>query len=188
MFLEFGTGLRRGEILAARWSDVDLDTGVLHVRQALSRVRNRGNGTRKTHLEFHEPKTDSSRRTIPIPSDIIEELRHHKSRQAQERLLLGQAYQDHGLVFCEPDGRPIDPRTFTRRFDALLKQAGLPHFNFHSARHAYATIALELGESAKVVQSNLGHSKISTTLDTYSHVSLDLQRQAAARMNEALRG
>ena len=102
--------------------------------------------------------------------------------------MFGQAYQDHSLVFCEPDGRPIDPRTFTRRFDARLRQAGLPHFNFHSARHAYATIALELGESAKVVQSNLGHAKIATTLDTYSHVSLDLQKQAAARMNEALRG
>jgi integrase len=97
-------------------------------------------------------------------------------------------YQDHGLVFCEPDGRPIDSRTFTRRFDALLTHAGLPHVNFHSARHAYATMALELGESAKVVQSNLGHAKISTTLDTYNHVSLDLQKQAAARLNTALQG
>jgi integrase len=189
MFLEFGTGLRRGELLATRWADLDLDAGVLHVRQALSRVRNRGTThAHKTHLQFHEPKTESSRRSIPIPADISVELRAHKARQAQERLLFGQAYQDHGLVFAEPDGRPIDPRTFTRRFDRLLQQAGLPHSNFHSARHAYATIALELGESAKVVQSNLGHAKIATTLDTYSHVSLDLQRQAAARMNEALRG
>ena len=109
IFLEFGTGLRRGELLAARWTDLDLETGVLYVRQALSRIANRETTTeRKTSLAFHEPKTLSSRRSIPVPADVIDELRRHKAKQAQERLLMGEAYHDHGLVFCEPDGRPID--------------------------------------------------------------------------------
>jgi integrase len=189
IFLAFGTGLRRGELLALRWIDVNLDAGVLHIRQALSRVKNRDTTqANKTRLHFGEPKTGSSRRSIPLPADITVELKAYKARQAQEKLLFGRAYQDHGLVFAEPDGCPIDPRTFTGRFARLLQRAGLPHVNVHSARHAYATIALELGESPKVVQTNLGQSKISTTMDTYSHVNLDLQRQAAARMNDALRG
>jgi integrase len=137
---------------------------------------------------FQEPKTDASKRIIPIPEDITIELRHHKARQAQERLLFGAGYQDHDLVFAEPDGRPIDPRTFTRRFARLLQRAGLPHIRFHDGRHTYATLMLELGESPKVVQAVLGHSKISTTLDTYSHVSLDLEKRAAAKLNAALRG
>jgi integrase len=121
IYLELGTGLRRGEILGLRWTDVDLDTGVLHVRQALARVSRQDEDEAKTRLMFHEPKTDSSKRTIPIPEDITIELRHHKARQAQERLLFGTAYQDNGLVYTEPDGRPIDPRTFTRRFARLLQ-------------------------------------------------------------------
>jgi integrase len=87
IFLEFGTGLRRGEVLGLRWVDVDTDAGVLHVRQALSRVKNRDTTqANKTHLKFHEPKTASSRRSIPIPADITVELKAHKARQAQEKL------------------------------------------------------------------------------------------------------
>jgi integrase len=149
---------------------------------------NQGNNEAKTRLTFHEPKTAASKRTIPIPGDITIELRHHKARQAQERLSCGAAYQDHGIVFAEPDGRPVDPRTFTRRVDRLLQRAGLPHIRFHDGRHTYPTLMLELGESPKVVQTVLGHSKISTTLDTYSHVSRDLEKRAAARLNAALKG
>jgi integrase len=103
-------------------------------------------------------------------------------------LLLGQAYEDHGLVFCQPNGQPIDPKTFTRYFERLLKQAGLPHFRFHDGRHTFATLMLELGEAPKTVQTMLGHTKISTTLDIYTHVSLDMERKAAAKLNAALRG
>jgi integrase len=102
--------------------------------------------------------------------------------------LLAQAYNDQGLVFCQPNGSPIDPRNFTRSFDRLLKQAGLPHIRFHDARHTFTTLMLELGESPKVVQTMLGHSRIATTLDIYSHVSLDLEKRAAAKLNAALRG
>jgi integrase len=188
-FLEMGTGLRRGELLGLRWRDLDIDAGVLQVRQTLIRVGNHGNteSGRKSRLIFQEPKTEQSRRTIPIPDDIVEALRHHKARQAKERLLMGGAYEDHGLVFCQANGQPIAPYTFTRHFERLLKYAGLPRIRFHDGRHTFATLMLELGESAKTVQTILGHTRISTTLDTYSHVSLDLEKKAAARLNVALR-
>jgi integrase len=96
-------------------------------------------------------------------------------------------YEDHGLVFCQANGQPIDPRNFTRYFERLLTQAGLPKIRFHDGRHTFATLMLELGESAKTVQTMLGHTKIATTLDIYSHVSLDLERKAAARLNAVLR-
>jgi integrase len=190
IFLELGTGVRRGELLGLRWRDLDLDAGVLHVRQTLVRVRNHGavEGDRKTRLIFQEPKTEHSRRTIPIPTDIVEELKRHKARQAQEKLLLGEAYTDHGLAFCQPTGQPIDPRNFTRFFERLLRQAGLPRIRFHDGRHTFATLMLELGEAPKTVQTMLGHTKITTTLDIYSHVSLDLEKKAAARLNAVLRG
>jgi integrase len=188
IFLELGSGLRRGELVGLRWQDANLDAGVVHVRQSLVRVATHGTSERKTRLVFQEPKTSYAQRTIPIPEDIIAELKAHKARQAQEKLMLGQAYQDMGLVFCHPDGTLLDPRSFTRHFKSLLKRSGVPAIRFHDARHTVATLLLELGESPKVVQTILGHSKISTTLDIYSHVSLDLERKAVAKLNAALRG
>jgi integrase len=174
--------------LALRWQDVDLARGLIHIRQTLARVRVHGRSSagQKTRLIFQEPKTEQSRRTIPIPADIVEELLRHKARQAQERLLLGQAYEDHGLVFCAANGRPLEPVDFYRRFVRPLLRAGLPARRFHDARHTFATLMLELGESPKTVQTMLGHTTISTTLDIYSHVSLELEKRAAAKLNEAL--
>ncbi len=169
---------------------MDLKAGLLHVRQSLVRVGNPeagGNGL-KTRLLFQEPKTSSSRRTIPIPEDVLAELKRHKAGQSHERLLLGQAYQDNGLVFCHEDGRPLQPGSFSKLFVQMLKKAGLPHIRFHDLRHTFATLMLELGEHPKTVQTMLGHSNISMTLDLYSHLSLELEKKAAARLNEALTG
>lgn len=128
IFLLFGTGLRRGELLALRWRDINLEGGVLNVRQTLVRVRNHGarEGEGKTSLTFQEPKTAYSHRTVPIPEDCLIALRQHKVRQAEEKLMLGRAYQDHELVFCWPDGRPIDPRYLNDQFKKILKRANLP--------------------------------------------------------------
>ncbi len=188
ILLGLGTGVRRGELLALRWQDVDLPRGLIHIRQTLARVRVHGTREdgKKTQLIFQEPKTEQSRRTVPIPADIVEELQRHKARQAQERLLLGQAYEDHGLLFCAANGKPLEPVDFYRRFVRRLRQAGLPARRFHDARHTFATLMLELGESPKTVQTMLGHTTITTTLDIYSHVSLDLERRAVAKLNEAL--
>jgi integrase len=186
----FMVGLRRGELLGLRWQDIGWDDEVLHVRQILVRIYNRdtrGEG-RKTRLVFQEPKTEKSRRSVSIPEVCLAALRRHKAHQAEERLLLGPGYQDDGLVFAKADGTPIDPRLMNLYFTQALKRAGLPAIRLHDARHTFATWMLEQGTQPKVVSEMLGHSKISTTLDVYSHVSLELQKQAAAKLNTALTG
>jgi integrase len=190
IFLAFGTGLRRGELLALRWKDVDQKAGTLEVRQTLVRVKNRarGAGEASTRLLIQEPKTQHSRRTVPIPEACLAALKQHRARQAEERLLLGPAYQDHSLVFCRPDGTPMDPERLPRTFARLLREAGLSPLRFHDARHTFATLMLELGESPKTVQTMLGHSRVAITLDRYSHVSLELEKKAAAKLNAALTG
>ena len=100
---------------------------------------------------------------------------------------LGPAYDDHGLVFCWANGRPIAPTDFPRLFARLLRKAGLPPVRFHDARHTFATLLLEQGESPKTVQTLLGHTTIKTTMDIYTHVSLELEKRAAARLNGALK-
>jgi len=179
IFLAFGTGLRRGELLALRWKDLDMQAGILQVRQTLVRVTNHQAtpAQGRTQLLFQEPKTAQARRTIPIPGQCLTALKQHRVRQAEEKLLLGHAYHDGGLVFCQADGQPIDPRNFLRSFDRLIAQEGLPPIRFHDARHTFATLMLELGESPKTVQTMLGHSRVAITLDVYSHVSLELEKR-----------
>jgi integrase len=169
---------------------VDTQTGTLQVRQTLVRVTNHEAPTRKgrTRLIFQEPKTAKSRRTVPLPEACLTALKQHKARQAEEKLLPGPAYQDHSLIFCQADGKPIDPRNFLRAFKRLLTQAGVPPLQVHEARHTFATLMLTLEESPKTVQTMLGHSRVAITLDIYSHVSLELEKQAAAKLNAVLTG
>jgi integrase len=183
--LELGTGLRRGELLALKWEDVDLKKGTAQVKQSLSRVR--VNGTTKTALLFQEPKTKQSKRVVPIPHEALKELKVHKARQNEEKLFFGQAYQDNGLVFATEDGKPLDPDNFAKRYGTILKKAGLPHVSFHNLRHTYASLLLEAGEHPKVVQEILGHTKISTTMDIYSHVNPELKERAAVKINGFLK-
>lgn len=171
-----GTGLRRGELLALKWENVDLKKGVIKVRENLVWVSGRGS-------IFQPPKTEKSKRDVPIPDNVLIELRKHKKVQAEEKLKLGELYQDNDLVFCTEVGTPIIPRNFERKFKALLKKAGLTGVKLHSLRHTYATRLLELGENLKVVQELLGHSRISVTGDIYSHVSPELKREAVAKLN-----
>jgi integrase len=171
-----GTGLRRSELLALRWDNVNLKEGIITVKERLVWLAGKG-------FDFDLPKTDKSRRTIPLPNDITAELKAHKVRQAKEKLKLGELYQDNGLVFTTILGTPINPRNLERTYKTLLKKAGLPVIKLHSLRHTYATRLLEVGESLKVVQELLGHSRISTTADIYSHVSPELKREAAAKLN-----
>jgi integrase len=131
ILLAFMTGLRRGELLALRWQDVDLTAGVLYVRQTLARVRNHdatGEDAR-IRLDIQEPKTTYSKRAVPIPSGYLTALKHHKACQAEERLRFGQGWQDTGLVFCRLDGTPRDPTEFTRHFGRVLQHAGLPPYS-----------------------------------------------------------
>lgn len=177
--LAWATGARRGELLGLRRQDVDLDRRIMTIARTLHRTRAQG-------LVFTEPKTPLSRRSVPLPEIARRELMAHLERQNAERLLVGAAYEDQGLVFATPDGKPVDPDNAARTFDGLLKKAGLPHYRFHDLRHAFATHLLELGEHPKVVQGLLGHSTINQTLNTYTHLMPGLMEKAASRLNEAL--
>jgi integrase len=127
-----------------------------------------------------------SRRTIQLPRLAVGALREHRLRQSAERALVGEAWEDHDFVFTSPLGRPLDGATVTHRFQKLLAAAGLPRQRFHDLRHGCATLLLAQGVSPRVVMDVLGHSAITLTLNTYSHVVLGLQTEAASRMDAAL--
>jgi integrase len=171
------TGMRQSELLGLTWSDVDLDAGTVHVRRQLIWTPGRG-------PSFSEPKTAKGRRVIRLPHIAAEALRAHRRQQLEERLALGAAWEDHDLVFPNEVGRPVERNNLVKRsFLPLLAKAGLPRIRFHDLRHTAATLLLSLGEHPKVVQERLGHSTISVTLDVYSHVLPDLQRQAASKLD-----
>lgn len=177
--LDWATGLRRGESLALRWQDVDLERGTISIARNLIRSHEHG-------LVFTEPKTSLSRRTVPLPPIAARELLAHKARQDAEKESMDSAYEDQGLVFATPNGRPIDPDNASHTFKRLLAQAGLPDYRLHDLRHAFASHLLYLGIHPKVVQALLGHSTINLTMNTYSHLTPGLMEQAAAQLNAAM--
>jgi len=172
------TGLRLGEALGLRWSDVDLQNGTLRVHQALQRV----NG----QLKFVEPKSDRSRRSVMLPAFAIEALKRHASCQKRERLLAGSNWVDSGLVFTSTIGTSLDERNVRRTFKFLLQDAALPLMRLHDLRHTTATLLLSQGVHPRIVMETLGHSQISLTMDTYTHALPSLQAEAAKRMDDAL--
>jgi integrase len=174
------TGLRRGELLALRWRDIDLDAASLSVRQSLEETR--------ANLTFKEPKTEKGRRTVALPELAIEALRRRKAEQARVRLMLGPAYVDHDLVCAQDDGRPLRPRSLTHAFVNLLKRRpDLIRIRFHDLRHSHATILPRNGIHPKIVSERLGHSTVGITLDVYSHVLPGMQEEAARKIDVALR-
>jgi integrase len=172
------SGLRRGELLGLRWEDVDLDLGTLAVRNSLVKV--------KGGWALSETKTASSRRVVKLPSLAVEGLSQHRLRQVEEKLAAGPAWQELGFVFTTRIGTPIDGNNLYREFKQILKAADLPVIPFHGLRHSAATLMLALGVQPKVVAEMLGHSRISVTMDTYSHVLPHLQEEAAAKMDALL--
>ena len=177
--LMLATGLRRGEALALHWSDVDLDVGQLRVRWTLSRT--------SQGLQLDEPKTDKSRRTVPLPRSAVETLRAHRGRQEDERRAAAGTWRDGGLVFTTEIGTPLEPRNVLRRFEQLAQRAGLLGVHLHTLRHSAASFLLAAGTHTKVVQEHLGHASYAITADIYSHVGPGQQREAADRLDEALR-
>ena len=170
-------GLRQGEALGLSWEDIDFESRRLHVRHGLQRIAG--------ELRLVEPKTRQSRRTIAMPGVVIDALQHHKARQTQERLVAGRRWHNTGLV-TSTIGTPIEVGNLRRSFWRLLERAGLPRMRFHDLRHSCASLLLVQGVPARVVMETLGHSNISITMDTYTHVLPELQRQAADAMDRAL--
>ena len=137
-------------------------------------------------LRFVEPKSERSRRSVSLPSFALDALNRQQERQRGERLLAGSKWVDTRLVFTTTIGTPLDERNVRRVFKAVLETAGLPALRIHDLRHTTATLLLTQGVHPRVVMATLGHSQISLTLDTYSHVLPGLQAEAANRMQEAL--
>lgn len=173
-------GLRQGELLGLSWADVDLGRGTVRVRHALQRVDGR--------LVLVEPKSVTSHREVALPGLAAAALWAHRQRTRKERLSAGSRWADdpRDLVFTTTVGTPLDGITVTRRFQAILRDAGLPPQRFHDLRHACASLLLVQGVAPRVVMEQLGHSQIGLTLGTYSHVIPALGRDAAERMDELL--
>ena len=177
--LAITTGLRRGELLGLRWDDADLERGTLRVGRSL--VREGGRHT------VGETKTRRGRRQVNLTPRTVSALKAHRKRQLEERMTLGEIYEDRGLIFTSSVGTPVNPENLVNRsFKPLLKNAGLPEIRFHNLRHTCATLLLGRGVHPKLVQELLGHATIAMTLDTYSHYLPSMGDQAAGAMGDAL--
>lgn len=172
------TGLRLGEALGLQWNDIDDAGGKVIIRRALQRQRGVG-------FVLVEPKTERSRRTVYLAPGTVSTLKEHRRVQSQERLSAGQAWDTtHDLVFATRAGRPIEGGQVSWAFHKALNHAELPKIRIHDLRHTAATQLLERGVHPKVVQEMLGHSTITLTLDTYSHVVPGLHAQVAQHMQQ----
>lgn len=169
------TGMREGELFGLQWQDLDLDAGTLTVTKQVQRL----NGEYK----LVDLKTRASRRAIKLPPQAVEALRRHRVLQNKERLMAGGKWEDWGLVFCRPTGRPLDGSAARSMMKQILQWAELPPMRFHDLRHSAASIYLAMGVDSRVVMDMLGWSQI-TTAARYQHPSAELKEQAAQRMSE----
>jgi len=178
--LALATGLRRGEVLGLRWHDTDLEGRMLFVRQTVQRVDG--------ELRFVPPKTHRSTRSVPLSLLAVSVLSAQRVRQAEDHLLVGPAWEDHGLVFATHIGTPLEPRNVNRRFSTARSAAGLDWVRLHDLRHAFATFLLDQGEELRTVMDLLGHSTIRLTADTYGHVLPSRARSAVGAIDRVLGG
>lgn len=172
--LALATGMRRGELLALRWQDIDFKNRSLSVQRSVSRLPG---GHRVS-----EPKTASGKRRISLPPFVIEALQQQRIRQLETKLKAGPAWEEHDLVFCNIYGRFLNSASLYEFFTSLVKKAGLPHMRFHDLRHSAATILMAMKVPVKVIQELLGHSNITITLNVYGHVLPSMQEEAMDKM------
>lgn len=183
------TGCRRGEALGLRWQDVDLEAGLASIRQQVIPLMKATGKGREGRVVARTKNGDA--RVIELDRRTVIMLRTWKARQSEEKLLLGGGYDDQGLVFARPDGRPYHPEAFSKTFDRRLRQpgfAGLPVVRMHDLRHTWATLALKAGIDVKVVSERLGHSSAVITWSIYQHVVKGMQADAAERVSDLIFG
>jgi integrase len=175
------TGLRRGELLALKWSDINSDEGRLTVRRSLVDVDG--------EARFGEPKTRRSRRSVDVGAGLVAALRAHRARQLEERLALGLGRGgDDGLVFCEPDGRPLRPRRVSVEFRRAVDATDLPRISLHGLRHTHASHLVASGTHVQAIVERLGHCSASFSLDKYAHALPTLGAEAATRIEALVDG
>jgi integrase len=170
-------GLRRGELLALHWSDVDFKRNTIRVRYSLEILPEKG-------MVLTNVKTKNSRRTLPVPKTVMDALFQYKNEQDKHE----DDWVDNGLVFTTSRGTPLSPRNVVRNFKALAAKAGIPaSFRFHDLRHTTASLLLKANVHPKVVQSILGHSQIGVTMDIYSHLMPGVTEDAVGKIERYLR-
>ncbi|NGM83376.1 site-specific integrase [Paenibacillus sp. 7124] len=175
--LALATGMRQGEILGLRWRDVDLERGIVSVRQTLSHD---GKTLRPG------AKTTTSVRTISIDPDTVSMLDKWRRRQQLEKSYAGAMYEDNDLVVCTTVGTPTTPRNLSRTWYSMLKKSELHPITFHDLRHTHASLLLKNNVHPKIVSERLGHASIQITLDLYSHLFPNMQEEAAHALGEQL--
>lgn len=171
-------GLRQGEVLGLRWEDIDFNARTLTIKFAMQRINKK--------LQLVEPKTEKSRRTLPLPDLLAATLKTHRKYQLADKLLAGKQWNETNLVFTTNTGSPFDGSTIVHRLQKLLVDNGLPKYRFHDLRHSCASLLLSQGLPARTIMEILGHSQINLTLNTYSHVFPEMTRAAADVMDNLL--
>jgi integrase len=172
-------GLRRGECLGLRWSDIDMDAREIRVRQQVILVNNRPTIT--------QLKTRASRRTLPLLDDIEAALERRRERQQEERLLAGRDWQEYDLIFASMVGTPYQPANLQKKWHTYLELAGLPDVPFHSLRHTAASFLVALNVHPRHAMEILGHTNMKTTMEIYSHAQQAGMREALESVENVLR-
>lgn len=178
IFLAVHTGMRAGELCGLKWGDINLKDGFLKVERTLQRID--GKLTEKI------PKTIKSKRIITLLPSTIEFLENMKSKDNNNSKIINLKYSKNSYVLSWEDGRPMDPHYLSQKFPKLLEENKIPKVRFHDLRHTHATLLLKLGTNPKVISERLGHSTVSFTLDTYSHVNIDMQKEEVSKANNFL--
>ena len=177
--LAIKTGMRKGELLGLKWTDLDWNKGTIRVQRQVQRVTGQG-------MVFMSPKTNAGRRTIPLGVETLRILREHRTKQHHERATSGSRWQENDLIFPSSVGTPQSPSNLLNSFKSVLKQAGLPIIRFHDLRHTAASLMLNQGVPPFVVSKILGHSKPSTTMDIYGHLIPVMHEGIGNLMDELL--
>lgn len=181
------TGMRRGEVLALKWSDYDKNEKTISITKALNRVRTYNKDGNKTMLTVTTPKTDTSIRTVPLIDKAVELLAEHKRRQERYMELVGDYYTDNDLIFSSSRGDYLDPGNFNRKLNKTVKKIGIPRISPHVLRHSFATRGLEAEVSLKAMQELLGHSSITVTGDIYTHILKEQKRKEISKLNDVFK-
>ena len=174
------TGMRRGEVLGLRWSDVDFAARHLHVRQTILSVN--------YEITVGRPKTLRSERKIALDAATLRALRSHRAAQSREIDALGRGYRNQDLVFARENGDPVHPDYFSQTFDRTVKRLKLPKIRLHDLRHTHATLGLKAGVPIKVISDRLGHATTAFTMDIYTHAIPAIEHDAAEQIADLVFG
>mgnify|MGYP002516305255 FL=1 len=185
------TGLRLGELLGLQWKDVNKKEHCIHIRRTLGRLQKvdekgrlvqKSAGVTSTEIVVRSPKSDLSKRKIPLFDELWKDLMSYKEKQNTLKDTLGKAYHDEDYVFATPLGAACDPKVYQTLFKRVVADAGIEPTNFHALRHTFATRALESGMDIKVLSTILGHAQASTTLNLYAHALPDHKKDSMEKM------